>query len=71
VFQHVRPHPEEATNGSRECAPDDRLRAVSKDGLKYRFVIPKVFARRRVANFEFGTTNSIQFAPLTFLKELV
>src|SRR6266436_10129349 len=35
VFQRVRPHPrvtasplslEEATNGSRECAPDDRLR---------------------------------------------
>src|SRR6266481_6374911 len=35
VFQQVRPHPrvtasplslEEATNGSRECAPDDRLR---------------------------------------------
>src|SRR5712672_775072 len=34
VFQQVRPHPrvtasplslEEATNGSRECAPDDRL----------------------------------------------
>jgi len=33
VFQQVRPHPEEAANGSRECAPDDRLRAVSKDGL--------------------------------------
>jgi hypothetical protein len=49
VFQQVRPHPcvtasplslEEALNGSRECAPDDRLRAVSKDGLQYRFVIP-------------------------------
>src|SRR6202040_3338704 len=40
VFQQVRPHPEEAANGSRECAPDDRLRAVSKDGLQYRFVIP-------------------------------
>src|SRR5216684_2124407 len=35
VFQRVRPHPrvtasplslEEVTNGSRECAPDDRLR---------------------------------------------
>jgi len=49
VFQQVRSHPcvtasplslEEAANGSRECAPDDRLRAVSKDGLQYRFVIP-------------------------------
>jgi hypothetical protein len=40
VFQRVRPHPEEAANGSRECAPDDRLRAVSKDGPQYRFVIP-------------------------------
>src|SRR5258708_10011013 len=37
VFQQVRPHPrvtasplslEEATNGSRECAPDDRLREI-------------------------------------------
>jgi hypothetical protein len=26
VPQQVRPRPEEATNGSRECAPDDRLR---------------------------------------------
>src|SRR6266850_1589167 len=26
VFQQARPHPEEAANGSRECAPDDRLR---------------------------------------------
>ena len=26
VFQQVRPHPEEAANRSRECAPDDRLR---------------------------------------------
>src|SRR6267154_3195861 len=26
VFQQVKPHPEEAANGSRECAPDDRLR---------------------------------------------
>src|SRR6267142_229344 len=40
VFQQAGPHPEEAANGSRECAPDDRLRAVSKDGLQYRFVIP-------------------------------
>src|SRR6266849_5014477 len=34
------PDPVEAANGSRECAPDDRLRAVSKDGLQHRFVIP-------------------------------
>src|SRR5882672_7566216 len=40
LFQQAKPHPEEAANGSRECAPDDRLRAVSKDGLQYRFVIP-------------------------------
>src|SRR5712671_4156264 len=40
VFQQARPHPEEAANGSRECAPDGRLRAVSKDRLQYRFVIP-------------------------------
>jgi hypothetical protein len=39
-FNKVGPRPEEATNGSRECAPDDRLRAVSKDGQQYRFVIP-------------------------------
>src|SRR5258705_9107933 len=48
VFQRVRPHPrvtasplslEEVTNGSRECAPDDRLRG-RLDGLQYRFVIP-------------------------------
>jgi len=39
VFQRVRPHPrvtasplslEEVTNGSRECAPDDRLRGPSR-----------------------------------------
>src|SRR5713226_6688184 len=55
LFQQVRPHPrvtasplslEEAANGSRECAPDDRLRAVSKDGLQYRFVIPGTSDRR-------------------------
>src|SRR5712671_3634171 len=46
VFQQARPHPEEAANGSRECAPDDRLRAVSKDGPQYQCVIPGTSERR-------------------------
>src|SRR4030081_1700711 len=54
VFQQVRPHPEEATNGSRECAPDDRLRAVSKDGLQYRFVIPGTSKKTGMPNLEPG-----------------
>src|SRR5882724_6550398 len=40
MSQQVRPHPEEATNGSRECAPDDRLRGRLEGWLQYRFVIP-------------------------------
>src|SRR5258708_4013003 len=64
VFQQVRPHPrvtasplslEEATNGSRECAPDDRLRGLSKDGLQYRFVIPAT--RRGSAGFDAAMLN--------------
>jgi len=31
------PHPEEAPTGPREARPDDRLRAVSKDGSAARF----------------------------------
>src|SRR5882724_10815551 len=46
VFQQVRPHPEEATNGSRECAPDDRLRGRLEGCAAIRFVIPGTSLRR-------------------------
>src|SRR5258705_4794841 len=41
-FNKVRPHPEEATNGSRECAPDERLRGRLEGWAAYRFVIPGI-----------------------------